>query len=353
MGPPADRSRTRSTIQAGAQVHATVVVVAVLAVLAVTTHDIWPMLLACALGGALATCWFSVLTAPAPTVQIDLGGALTAGIEATARVEVAQPGRGRSRPLLITHSICTSLVGPGRWYVEPLGPGESLSLRPSRIPLRRGYVTHTHLQIDSLGPFGFFRRRVTERINAPLDVFAPPVPPSELPQLDLGAHDGRGAPVGGDQVRGIREWRTGDSPRDVHWRSTARTGSLVVTERAEPARGTLVILAVGTYGELAFEAAVAEAAALAAVQLRRGSNVSLVWKAAAGEAIRVDVLEPHRVSTVFARLPTAQRLDPADLVALTALVPAGASLWLAAGPDDETTRGQVRRTLSGRAAVLP
>jgi uncharacterized protein (DUF58 family) len=39
----------------------------------------------------------------------------------------------------------------------------------------------------------------------------------------------RGLPSAAD-VRGVRPYRAGDSPRDVHWRTTARRGSLMVRE---------------------------------------------------------------------------------------------------------------------------
>lgn len=49
------------------------------------------------------------------------------------------------------------------------------------------------------------------------------------------------APAEGD-VRGIRPYREGDSPRDVHWRSSARRGSLQVREYDQPAPVDLILI---------------------------------------------------------------------------------------------------------------
>ncbi len=51
----------------------------------------------------------------------------------------------------------------------------------------------------------------------------------------------RVAPADGD-VRGLRPYRDGDSPRDVHWRSSARRGQLIVREYDRNAPLDLVIV---------------------------------------------------------------------------------------------------------------
>ena len=45
----------------------------------------------------------------------------------------------------------------------------------------------------------------------------------------------------GDDVVGLREYRPGDSRRDIHWMTTARAGRLMVVERAAPSLAALRI----------------------------------------------------------------------------------------------------------------
>ncbi len=72
---------------------------------------------------------------------------------------------------------------------------------------------------------------------------------------------------GEDAIYGVREYREGDDPRRVHWRSTARRGALVVSEwRAEQGREAVIVLGrgpvAGARGNPAFERAVSTAATL-------------------------------------------------------------------------------------------
>jgi uncharacterized protein (DUF58 family) len=85
---------------------------------------------------------------------------------------------------------------------------------------------------------------------------------------------------GGVDFYGIREYRSGDSLRHVHWRSVARTGKLLVREyEDEPASRLGVFLdaaeRVGDEPETAFEDAVACAASLASYALKVGHPVQL------------------------------------------------------------------------------
>src|SRR5690606_37788608 len=134
-----------------------------------------------------------------------------------------------------------------------------------------------------------------------------------------------------DAVRLLREHRPGDDPRQVHWRSSARRGTLVVREyeRAEP-RHTLVVLelvlAPGAQVEpeldpaerRRLEAAQLLAASLVAAEVREGRAVAL---ALAGDATHLLLPGHGPARTAAARRAIAQ-LAPAadpDLAALARL----------------------------------
>jgi uncharacterized protein (DUF58 family) len=68
-------------------------------------------------------------------------------------------------------------------------------------------------------------------------------------------------------IYGVREFRQGDDPRRIHWRSTARRGALVLSEwRAEQGRHVVVVLGrgvgAGPQATAHFERAVSATAAL-------------------------------------------------------------------------------------------
>jgi uncharacterized protein (DUF58 family) len=66
------------------------------------------------------------------------------------------------------------------------------------------------------------------------------------------------------EFHGLREWRTGDSPRWIHWRTSARRGTLMVREFEDPQGDDLLVL-FDTRGETPgreFEARISLAASL-------------------------------------------------------------------------------------------
>jgi len=80
----------------------------------------------------------------------------------------------------------------------------------------------------------------------------------------------------GLDVHGIREWRPGDQARQVHWRSTARRGQLVVLEREVPRGGSLTVLVVGPTSQPGFEQLVCVVASTAVAALAAGYAVTLL-----------------------------------------------------------------------------
>ncbi len=110
-----------------------------------------------------------------------------------------------------------------------------------------------------------------------------------------------GSAGGRGEFRGLREYRPGDDPRDVHWRSTARLGEPVVREyERDLSRDLWLCLDLRTGDEDAAEDAVELAAALAARAVLRDEPVALET----GEArVRVGSgpEQLHRILDVLAR----------------------------------------------------
>ncbi len=109
---------------------------------------------------------------------------------------------------------------------------------------RRGAHEFPALDLATRAPFGFFRRSRKLPVLTRVLVY-PEVRP--LRRLDL--LDRRVTPqmtrqragVGYEAI-GVRPYRAGDSPRHIHWRSVARTGTLISKEFADEAQPGLSLL---------------------------------------------------------------------------------------------------------------
>lgn len=163
------------------------------------------------------------------------------------------------------------------FFVPHLFRGERATLRYATRCDRRGPHRFPAVEIRSAGPFGLFRAR--RRLEIPTELLVLPFyhPLRRLPALESRAAPQRQSPrVGsGGEVIGTREYRPGDSPRTVHWRSSARTGRLIVKEFAreeEPALTVaLDLFPAGEEGKHSpFETAIRVAASLAFYASQKG-----------------------------------------------------------------------------------
>lgn len=90
----------------------------------------------------------------------------------------------------------------------------------------------------------------------------------------------------GLDLAGIREWRTGDDPRRVHWRSTARRGRLIVAERGTGTAPAMNLVVVRPSEAPDWEPLVAIAAATARFAQLDGRPVSVTsWGTTGPSAI--------------------------------------------------------------------
>ncbi|MGE0870504.1 MAG: DUF58 domain-containing protein [Kofleriaceae bacterium] len=107
---------------------------------------------------------------------------------------------------------------------------------------RRGMYTLTGYRLATKFPFALFRK--SRDVDATLDVLvyparvAVPRPPPRASVRGDASADRLGRR---GEFFGLREHRTGDDRRDVHWRSSARTGRLLVREYEDEASRRVVI----------------------------------------------------------------------------------------------------------------
>jgi uncharacterized protein (DUF58 family) len=191
------------------------------------------------------------------------------------------------------------------------------------VPLRgRQQLSFAH--VSSLFPFGFFRKGVRYRVDLELLVFPElfPAGPNRLEEVDHQGEEASRRAGWGHGLHSLRQFRSGDDPRGIHWKQTARTGDLVFMERESERTRRLAILFDNAVGELTdpeaqrrFERLVSEAATAAVDHLARGYEVELVTHDhllpfAGGARQRLAILEA--LALVAPRPRQAEVLMPSD-----------------------------------------
>lgn len=149
---------------------------------------------------------------------------------------------------------------------------------------RRGVYTLYRVALATSFPFGLFRKERDLYLPGVLVVRPDATRPVRPPRLEGGAaaiaaSSAASSAAGGSRgaFRGLRTWRPGDDPRDVHWRSTARMREPIVREYdREAGDEPWLVLDLRASAPEVGERAVATAASLAALLTARGRAFGFV-----------------------------------------------------------------------------
>ena len=238
----------------------------------------------------------------------------------------------RATPLLAATDWFDEGRRAARFLVPPLAAGAT-ARAAYRIPTRRrGRYRVGPLAIAVTDPFGVARRSEPSAGEAELvvrprvhDIVAPVAVGSRI----SAEHEASAARAVvsdlGDEFVTLREYELGDDLRRVHWRSTARTGELMIRQDEARWRSrAAVVLDVqpGAHDAASFEVAVEAAASVTARLARLRRRVELVTSA--GEVLgtggdpRQDVIDVlatvgaddrDRLASVFEQLRAHRRVD--------------------------------------------
>ncbi|MEV0165764.1 DUF58 domain-containing protein [Nonomuraea fuscirosea] len=256
---------------------------------------------------------------------------VTRGEPAIAVLHVRNAGRWRHSGLVARDTCRDTTVS-----VEvPALAGNTTRTVSYRLPTRRrGETPVGPLLLDRGDPFGLARRSVAYG-RADLLLVRPrtvPLPPPHAGrQRHLDGLAARSAPAGTSGFNGLREYVVGDDLRHVHWRSTARTGILMVKELTDvnlPSTVTVLDTRTSSYeGDDEFELAVDVAASAACAVTRDRFPVRVFT--GAGELVHAKGGEDEEV---LDRLALVRRSDAAEPPAhALRLAGAGGSLVLVSG----------------------
>ena len=207
---------------------------------------------------------------------------------------------------------------PGRAWLAAVEPGETATARAEVAFTTRGVFPLEIVTLATSFPFGLFRKERDLEIPGEAVVW----PRHDLPvreprpageRVRRAGESFAGAAGARGEYRGLRPYRPGDDPRDVHWRTTARAGQPVIREyERDRSRALWICLDLrAAPGEMA-ETAVEIAASLASAASRRGDPFALAT-ADARVAPGIGAAQLERVLDVLARArirPDAPRVQP-------------------------------------------
>lgn len=297
----------------------------------------YPELVVLGLGAAAvvvaAAGW--MLARPDVTIEREIRPDRVAEGEAACGVlVVTNTARRRSPPIVAGESVGGQRVGIA---VASLPPGGRQQAEYPLPTTRRGVFEVGPLTLGHADPLrlmhvrrGFPSRSVLRVYPKLLPVV--PLPTGGSPDLD-GPTTAAAAP-GGVAFHGLRDYVRGDDLRLVHWRSTARTGTLMVRHNVVPREPRMLVVldtSVAPYSDGprfrngCFEDAVRIAASLAAAAVTHGFPLEVRTTGGLRAVAERGEAAPTAVLDLLAGVET----DPGDagvagdpgLAALTGMVP--------------------------------
>jgi uncharacterized protein (DUF58 family) len=201
-------------------------------------------------------------------------------VEKPIRITYYVTNQKRLFPTLAVYLVENGLPEPA--FISRVGADESVTVGSENFFIQRGVYPLETLTLSTSFPFGLFVKErdvplpgelvIWPRSDRPVRL---PAPPGRRGRPQFSDSSG-GAPGARGEYRGLREYRAGDDPRDIHWRTTAKLGRPVTREYDLDA-AEVVRICLDTRGEPgeAAEAAIEVAAALAAQAYRAGRQFGM------------------------------------------------------------------------------
>lgn len=279
-----------------------------------TGNNLLYLLLGAMLGLIAVSGWLSERAIRALRLERQVPRAVTAGQEFRLAYEVRN--HKRRLPSMAVEIVEGAL--PGRAFLAHVAAQGTARARSANTLPRRGVHRLGTVTLSTAFPFGMFRKERDLEIPGQLVVW----PRTDRPVPDPVPGGGRVPRTGGGtkgaqghrgEYRSLRSYRSGDDPRDIHWRSSARLRDPVLREyERDGAETRWICLDLRSEPGDAAEVAVEAAASLAGRAMAEGRSFALAAGVAAvdpGEGAG----QLERVLDVLARVefsPHAPFPDP-------------------------------------------
>lgn len=148
-----------------------------------------------------------------------------------------------SKSLIPSYSLNIE-IGEKKTFIPYLPPGVESQASLRHVFRERGWNKIPEARLTTRFPFGFFTKWIKIDLGDE-DVLV--FPKVEAVGADSGAFEERPGDAESDKtgfghdLRSIKEFRQGDNPRLIHWKTTAKTGRLMVREMEdEETRGAVI-----------------------------------------------------------------------------------------------------------------
>lgn len=196
---------------------------------------------------------------------------LHAGASCRVELRLHNPASSPVKGLWVEDAGPEHLAG---WSIGTLEAGGRRTCRSEIVPSKRGWYPLEPVRVATGHPFGLVR--VVHEAAPALKLLVLPRPGKIAreklrrylrgsdPRGDRTRHKGTRHELARSDFHALRPYRPGDSPRWIHWRTTARRGEVMVKEFEDvPGDDLLVVLDASSHASEAFEQAVTLAASLA------------------------------------------------------------------------------------------
>lgn len=242
------------------------------------------------------------------TLTTRLASEAFAGGEAFLAVTCST--EGKRFPGISLVAILRTGEGPATVRFPDIAPGTSVTRVVPFRPSRRGELDSIHASVSTRFPFSLFEKSFELDVPAGVIVY---------PRPSLSAARYEGLPVAGPSgrpflsgrvgafPRGVREHLPADPVRDIHWKTTARTGRWMVKEREGEATPGIELRVEETGTPEAFEARLSDACG-AVLELERRA---VPFRLRIGDRLCAEAHDPYRRAKALEALARA-RLDPAS-----------------------------------------
>ncbi len=213
---------------------------------ATNTQSGWLFLLSAFLLGLLVMSWLPPRrSARQAVLHRDMLGSPQRGVPLRVRLRLTNEGNRPLREVLVVEPAngWSRENRPYRWVVPQLGPGQSLSTEYTLTPTQRGEHQLAGSVLTFGAPFGLFKVSAGQPDSEPFLIYPRLVTLNARRQrtrlagilTDFTSPRSKGDSL---SLRSLREYRAGDDLRQVHWKSSAKTGgsTLLVREHHAPSR---------------------------------------------------------------------------------------------------------------------
>jgi uncharacterized protein (DUF58 family) len=253
-------------------------------------------------------------------------------------------------------------LGRSHVAVDTIGSGATRTYEASRTGARRGVHDSGTVVLESGAPFGVLTVKQTSRIASPIVVY-PAVYSAEAWVLRGPA--GWPAPSALGDVSTVRDYKSSDPLRHIHWRSTAKRGQLMVREFDREVHASTAVFA-DVPADLDHADAVATIASSIALSALRDGEVSvggtrartpdavLDWGArlVPTAPFETSPLERHQSADAVVYVGTAS-LTPVDRLSSLASTSSVSAVIVDDGPSTDAVAGRLRGSGASVAVVAP